>query len=354
MSAFDLHSLLGRLEFHPVVVGPDLKIKAVSSRLLRTLGYDREEARRHTVLRFLSMEFFQDLFVRRKIWEKPFKNYRALLRSADGKTRLYQISGYRDEDGYYRMILQDIDPGPGVKIDTGNYEVNLRAHQLMKRYISRQLIKRARSAVDSGYDYIPNESRVFTFFFADLVSYTALAEQNSPDEILDMLNLSIGATSSTILHNGGFVDKIMGDSIFAVFEDPLKALISGIEIQKQFNILNLFRTKQDQPEVQLRIGIHTGTCILGSIGSDDFMELTFIGDAVNTAARLERAARPNSILASADTIQLAHDSVDADTLEEVELSVKGKSQPLRAVYINRVSFEGPRGKVTLGLDDHIF
>ena len=199
---------------------------------------------------------------------------------------------------------------------------------------------------------IPNEEREFTFLFADLVSYTSLAERTSPEAILEMLNTSIGAASSIILHNHGFVDKIMGDSIFAVFEDPLNALLSAIEMQKQFNILNLFRLKTGEEEISIRVGIHTGHCILGSIGGDGFWELTFIGDAVNTASRLEKACKPSAILVSEATAHLVGEA--AGYVESLELSAKGKSEPLQAHYLNRIQFEGPRGPVTIGLDDDLF
>ncbi|MEQ9364895.1 MAG: adenylate/guanylate cyclase domain-containing protein, partial [Leptospirales bacterium] len=95
-----------------------------------------------------------------------------------------------------------------------------------------------------------------------------------------------------------------------------------------------------------------GDCILGSIGSDDFLQLTFIGDAVNTASRLERAAEPGSILVSAATLRLVRDNVHV--IKSVDLNLKGKTKPLSAGFVNSVHFEGPRGPITLGLDDHIF
>ena len=358
MEPVDLKHALQRLGFFPLVVGSDFRIKAVSARLLKLLGFTPADVRGRGVVRLLGIEFFQELFVRdKKIWDKPFRNYRALLRTAGGEQFMFQLAGYRETDANgkfrYTLLLQDIHrEGQAYKLATGAFEDNIRASRLILPYISRQLASRAKSAIQAGYTKIPNEKREFTFLFADLVSYTALAEQRSPDEILEMLNVSIGATSSTILHSGGFVDKIMGDSIFAVFEKPLNAIIAAIEIQKQFNLLNFFRLKSAEPEVSLRIGVHTGQCILGSIGSDDFLELTFIGDAVNTASRLERAAEPGSILVSEATLALVREQVDV--LKTVELTLTGKAQTLSAGYVNRVQFEGPRGRISLGLDDHIF
>ncbi len=358
MEPLDLRTAMQRLGIFPLVVAGDYRIQAISARLLKLLGYSPADVRGRSVVRLLGIEFFQELFVRAgKLWERPFQNYRAYLRTAGGEQYLFQLSGYKDLDSKgearYTLFLQDIHrEGQRYRLATGEFEDSIRASRMLRPYISRQLSSRAKSAVQAGYNKIPNEKREFTFLFADLVSYTALAEQSSPDEILEMLNVSIGATSSTILHSGGFVDKIMGDSIFAVFEKPLNAVIASIEIQKQFNILNLFRLKSGQPEVSLRIGVHSGECILGSIGSDDFLQLTFIGDAVNTASRLERAAEPGSILVSEATLQLVRENVQV--IKTVELSLKGKAQALAAGFVNSVSFEGPRGPITLGLDDHIF
>jgi PAS domain S-box-containing protein len=358
MNHLDLKTAMQRLGIYPLVVAENLQILAVSARLLKLLGFSAADVRGRSVVRLLGIEFFQDIFVRdRSIWERPFQNYRAWLRTAGGEQRMFQISGYADQDGAgrrrYTMFLMDIHAEAlRYKLGTGEFGASVRASRIIRPYISKQLTSRARSAVQAGYDRIPNEKREFTFLFADLVSYTSLAEQSSPDEILEMLNVSIGATSSTVLHSGGFVDKIMGDSIFAVFEKPLNAIIASIEIQKQFGILNLFRLKSEQPEVSLRIGVHSGQCILGSIGSDDFLELTFIGDAVNTAARLERAAEPGSVLVSGHTLKLLEGQVDV--IKMVELSLKGKAQALPAGFVNRVHFDGPRGPISLGLDDDIF
>jgi len=224
---------------------------------------------------------------------------------------------------------------------------------VLRRYVSPQVMGGVQAAVREGRDSIADEERVFTFLFADLVAFTALAEKSSLRDVVDLLNLSIGANSSTILHWGGYIDKIMGDSIFAVFEEPLNSVIAAVEIQKQFNILNFFRIKDEQQPIELRIGIHTGPCLIASIGSAEFLELTYIGDAVNTASRIEKAALPGSILVSDQTIELVRSNVTLG--DGVSLSVKGKSHILVAHYVKRVSFERSPGKVlALGIDDDIF
>lgn len=349
-------AFLRELDLFPVVVGPGNRIQVVSRGLLETLKYDKSALQNSTILKLVGIEVFQDLFLKRKDWQEPFKNYRAYIRTGDGETLLFQISGFQktqsDGTAYKYLLFQNIH-APHYELSTGYFDVSLKANQIIKKYVSRHLAHRAKKAGEAGLDHIPDERREFTFLFADLVSYTEMAEKTSPEEVLDLLNTSIGAASSTILHNKGYVDKIMGDSIFAVFENPANALFSAIEMQKQFNFLNLFRIRAGEPEINIRIGIHTGTCILGSIGGEDFRELTFIGDAVNTASRLEQAARPGGILVSEYTANTA--GQHAEWIESVHLHAKGKAEELHAKYLNRISVVRNDGKkLSIGLDDELF
>lgn len=350
-------NLLNKLDYFVIETGHNGQIKMISSRLLKLLGYTAQEIRNNSLLKIISVDFFQDYFLKKKIFAAPFQNHRTHLRTQSGKKILVQISGFHEKDPQSgkiscRFLIQELKLGEGQHLDTGSFEDNVQKNQLIRRYISKQLVARVQSAVKKGYDFIPNEERVMTFLFADLVAYTAITEKSDVDEIVEMLNLSIGATSSAILHSGGFIDKIMGDSVFAVFEKPENSIVAAIEIQKQFNILNLFRLKQDQEEILVRVGVNTGSCLLASIGTAEFMELTFIGDAVNTASRLEKKATPGAILVSESTLASIRDKVE--TIKEVELTVKGKTEALRAYYVNRITVDGPKGPITLGLDDQMF
>lgn len=348
-------SFMRNLDLYPVVVSPGNKIQVISRRLLQKLGYDSTDLKNATILKLLGIETFQDLFLKKPDWNEPFKNYRTYIKKKSGKPVLFQIGGFqkKQESGIYKyLLLQDINL-PEMMVTTGHFDSSVKANQIIKKYVSKHLAYRARKAGEAGLDTIPDERREFTFLFADLVSYTEMAEQTSPEDILELLNISIGAASSMILHLNGYVDKIMGDSIFAVFEKPFDALFAAIEMQKQFNFLNLFRIKNGESEISIRIGIHTGMCILGSIGSDDFRELTFIGDAVNIASRLEQASKGGAILVSEDTVAIAGDA--AEWLETVHLTAKGKKEQLHARYLNRVTVTGKDGKkLSIGLDDELF
>ena len=332
------------------------RLQTITPALLERLGYAAEDARSLiTPDAIFEGEAYRDIFEEDggRIRRGPFQNYRAYLRTRSGDILLFQISGSSDDQERLSFLVQELDLPEDLMIDTGPFAENVKSFQVVRRYVSPQVMGGVQQAIRMGRETIPDEDRVLTYLFADLVAFTALAERIGSKEIVDLLNLSIGANSSTVLHWGGYIDKIMGDSIFAVFEEPLNAAIAAVEIQKQFNILNFFRLKEGEDQVLLRIGIHTGPCTIASIGTLEFMELTYIGDSVNTASRIETAALPGTILASSTTVEAIQGNLTLG--DEVELKVKGKTELLTAHYIERVTFDRGNGKqISIGIDDDIF
>ncbi|MCE9597281.1 MAG: adenylate/guanylate cyclase domain-containing protein [Spirochaetia bacterium] len=350
-----LKDLTKRLDLYFLEGDDTGRIRTCSGGFLRNLGYDPGSTGGITLFTIFEEASAQELFGRKfSIWQNGLRFYRAKLKNSAGELIYYDVSGSMDvQPGgrRYRLMLRELGP-MDLSLETGPFLENVHAYSIAQRYISKDLIQRARRAASSGQKNLLNETRVLTFLFADLVSFTAYSEKRNPDEVVQMLNLSIGAASSNIIHYNGLVDKIMGDSVFAIFEEPLNAILAAVEMQKQFQILNLFNVKNNQDEIQVRIGIHTGECIQASLGTDDHMEWTAIGDSVNIASRLEKAAAPGTILVSAATVDVVRDNLSL--VKEVEIAVKGKSVPLKGYYINRVTFQGPRGPISLGVDDDVF
>jgi adenylate cyclase len=348
-----LRELMKRLDLYFLEAEDTGKIRAMSGGLLRSLGY--EDANGLTLESLFDESAVAELFGRKlSPWQNGLRFYRARLKTASGELIFYDVNGVMDVVNggkRFRLMLRELGP-MDLALETGPFLENVHAYSIAQRYISKDLIRRARVAASRGQKQLLNDTRVLTFLFADLVSFTAYSETRNPDEIVEMLNLSIGAASSNIIHYDGHVDKIMGDSVFAIFEKPLNAILAAVEMQKQFQILNLFNLKNNQAEIQVRVGIHTGECTQASLGTEDHLEWTAIGDSVNTASRLEKAAAPGTILISAATLELTKNEVQ--TVKEVEIAVKGKSKPLQAFYVNRVTFMGPRGPMTLGVDDDVF
>jgi len=183
-----------------------------------------------------------------------------------------------------------------------------------------------------------------TALFTDTVAFTSVSERLNPSELMDWLNRSMSICVPAVTKRDGMVNKFTGDGMLAVFGVPIAgdksleaqaALEAAIEIKSGLETLNQELQKEGKPQIRLRIGIHSGDALVGSMGCQDRIEYAVIGDTVNCASRLESLdkARHNGVirvLLSSNTIDL----LPEDFLRSVQLNhwgsiqVKGRSQPL--------------------------
>ncbi|HLO50412.1 MAG TPA: response regulator, partial [Kamptonema sp.] len=127
-----------------------------------------------------------------------------------------------------------------------------------------------------------------TVMFSDIRSFTTLSEGMSPQENFRFLNDYLSRVSPVIRNHNGFIDKYIGDAIMALFpESANDAVAAAIAMQKQVNIYNEERKQTGYLPISIGVGLHTGSLMLGTIGSQERMESTVIADAVNLASRLE-------------------------------------------------------------------
>jgi adenylate cyclase len=140
------------------------------------------------------------------------------------------------------------------------------------------------------------EERILSVLFSDLANFTALSEQIPPPKLVRLLNDYLTAMTEIILAGGGIIDKYEGDAIMAEFGAPLplpdhadKAVRTGLHMQRRLHVLRELWQQQGLPALQCRIGINTGSMVVGNMGSHQVFDYTVIGDAVNLAARLESA-----------------------------------------------------------------
>ncbi|MDH5656382.1 MAG: PAS domain S-box protein [Spirochaetia bacterium] len=353
-----LKELLSLLGYIILEISDTGRILRFSKNLPETLGYNKFQLSGLTAKDIFFEQTYTDLF--RRHTQKSNRdrkiNYRGFMTDANGKKIFMHISGIHQEDessnpGAYHFVIHRLDlPDKSLSLDTGYYDENLKANKIVRRYLPPVLYEQAKHAVKDGHDKIPDEVKYLTFLFADLVSFTTFAENKNPKEVMETLNLSIGAASATIVHWNGVMDKIMGDAIMAIFENPLDAVIAAVEIQKQFYMFNQLRSLQSLENLNIRIGINTGNCIYGSIGMDKYMEWTVIGDAVNSASRLEKSCTVGGILISKET--LGHVKENVHVTDSTQLQVKGKKHSLEAYYIDQVSFTGTNNEaIKLSIQD---
>lgn len=146
------------------------------------------------------------------------------------------------------------------------------------------------------------ERRVVSVLFADIKDYTALSEQLDPEQVEELVGGLFREFADVIARHGGYVDKFMGDSVLALFgaprslgDDTERAVACALEMQRRAQASNAGR----ENKLGVRIGIDTGEVVVGNIGQRG--EYTAIGDAVNTANRVQSAAEPGSVFISSDT-----------------------------------------------------
>ena len=180
------------------------------------------------------------------------------------------------------------------------------------------------------------EVREVTVLFSDIRRFTSLAEQLPPEQVVEMLNDYFSRMIDVVTRNEGMVDKLMGDSVMALFgapislgDDPLRAIRCALEMQREGLLFNRCQEGKGLPALPMGIGINTGAVVAGNIGSSTRMEYTVIGDEVNIAARMQGIAQPGEVLISGNTYRIVSEAVLVTPLEPI--TFKGKNAVV-AVY----------------------
>ena len=160
--------------------------------------------------------------------------------------------------------------------------------------VAEELWKQKDSLIENGK--FPGTELPVTILFSDTVSFSSVSEKMTPTELLDWLNNGMEKFVKIISENGGMVNKFTGDGFLAVFGAPVRksleessnaSIKTAIEIRNAIDDLIKDSGKKNLPPLRLRIGIHSGKIITGSMGGAEKIEYALIGDSVNVAARLE-------------------------------------------------------------------
>lgn len=198
----------------------------------------------------------------------------------------------------------------------------------LERLVSGQAAQAVRESVGGGA-IVPSRVRC-TMLYADIRDFTSFSEAHPPEQVLRFLNGVMAAVVNAVAHQGGDVDKLIGDAVLARFQG-LGAEARAIAAARAA----LAAVESMAPPRGIGIGVYTGEVIAGTVGSADRMDFTVIGDTVNVAARLCSAAARGEIVADAETVNAAQ---AADFGAEAELTVKGRARPIRVR--RRIGSEG--------------
>ena len=219
-----------------------------------------------------------------------------------------------------------------------------KASDRLSKYLSPQICEQIFSDVE--FDTGTGRKKL-TIFFSDIVNFTSITESMEAEELSGFLNFYLTNMCEIALKYGGTIDKFIGDSVMIFFGDPqskgpeqdaLACCNMGIEmlafVEKNEE---LFKEQFNFPEkLEIRIGVHSGVCSVGNFGSDQRLDYTVIGRAVNVAARLEQAAPNNSMLFSNSTKSLLGDTFQVS--DSIEVKAKGIDRPIIGyILTNQVS-----------------
>jgi class 3 adenylate cyclase len=170
---------------------------------------------------------------------------------------------------------------------------------------------------------------VVTVMFIDIVDYTSMSEKMTPKENFDFINGSLRRLGPALRKYGGVISQFMGDGAMAIFKDePDKALLAGIEMQKTLHEYNLERQPKDRKPIRIGVGIHTGKVMLGIIGEQMRMDQNVISDAVNIASRVQDLTRvyDTRIMLTGTSKSMLKNSTDFTIRNLGKTSIKGRKK----------------------------
>jgi len=182
---------------------------------------------------------------------------------------------------------------------------------------------------------LKSSKKRITILFCDVKDFSTLSEKSNPEKLIKNLNELFKEIVNIIFENNGTVDKFIGDCIMAYWGDvpgsenhEYLAVKTALEIKKRVNELKVLNAKDNKIIFDVKVGINTGEALLGLAGTDKIMNYTAMGDAVNTASRLESSCSTldKDILISKNTYVAIKDKVVV--LECGKISVKGKEEQI--------------------------
>jgi len=208
------------------------------------------------------------------------------------------------------------------------FKLRLQIKKQFEHYLDPRQVKRLQD--NPELLKLGGERRVCTFLFTDVRGFTSLSEKLEPEEVTDIMNKALTVQVECIQRNSGMVDKFIGDAAMAIFGAPLDlknheelAVKTAIEMQSAIKKLN----KKLPHKIEIGVGVNTGEAVIANVGSETRFDYSAIGDAVNTAARLESATKDVgvNILIGEKTAQ----SVNYKLKSLKPIKVKGKAKALK-------------------------
>jgi len=245
---------------------------------------------------------------------------------------LTSTHAFTDEDLEFLIAFSGV---AAVAIENGQLADRIRHEALVlsnfQRYFSPDL---AKQIAEHGEEVkLSGAKRQVVIFFSDIRGFTSMSENMAPDAVAQLLGEYFNEMVEIVFRHGGTLDKFIGDAIMALWGAPLaseddadKAMHAAIDMQRALVPLNEHWKATGKPEIAIGIGINFGEVFAGNIGSEQRMEYTVLGDAVNTASRLCSNAGRGEIMISEPLYRRLKSAPTVEAREPIK--VKGKAQPV--------------------------
>lgn len=240
-------------------------------------------------------------------------------------------------------VLSGIATQAAIALENAELGQKIEKEAIARAELSRFLAPAVAEAVVSGKVELLRVGRLaeVSVIFADIRGFTSMAEADSPQETVAMLNTFFGAMANIIFKYEGNLDKFIGDCVMATWGPPIthpddaaRALKCAIEMLDAINEMNAMRESLGKKPIEVGIGVNTGQAVVGYIGSSDRHEFTAIGDSVNTSSRLCGVAKGGEILASEATVRRAGPGFRVEPVSVLQVKGKEKGVPTYRVLPN--------------------
>ena len=349
--------VINNLSYYMIRFNSKGSLLSISDNFVKNYGLS---TKRSSLMKMIPNKFFDDFFggIKNISTETKIDHYYLKLnfddktQANDGneQTALFHISAFFNKDSTVTSIWRPIPKSIEDKFSPliqEKFVHTLKLQEFLRPYISTGIITKAEEIAQEEETVMSEELKSVTLFFADLVGFTKRVESVNPKATMNLFNIALGILVKAIETQRGYVDKFMGDSVMAIFDNPLSAIIAAVEIQTLFAELNKFRALSEENLIYLRIGIHSGEVLMGDVGPRHRKDWTVVGDVVNIASRLERSAPQGSVLISKDTFDLTKESV---TFKK-KGKLKAKNKEIHVYFVQSVTFMKYGREVTLHIKE---
>jgi adenylate cyclase len=229
-----------------------------------------------------------------------------------------------------RRVLERVKAGPGVRLacqtrPRGDVDIV----PLLPPAASPRVAYATTADVTQGHE------EEIAILFADLRAFTALSSRKLPFDVVFLLNRYFRAMGTAVEESGGRVDKFIGDGVMALFgigrgaeEGCRQALAAARRMAENLDQVNTILSHDLETPLRLGVGIHVGPAIVGEMGYGHAVSVTAIGDAVNTASRLEALTKDYACQLVVSETVAARAGVDLSAFPRHEIKVRGRDEAM--------------------------